>query len=295
VSRKPRIGLALGSGSARGWAHIGAIRALEERGVKFDMICGTSIGALVGAVYASRQLDQLEAWVTGLAWTKIVRLMDITWKGGLIRGQRLFNIFRATFQDREISELEVPFGAIATELNTGREIWLRQGKLLDVVRASIATPGLFTPVVHNGMLLVDGGLVNPVPVSMCRALGAEIVVAIDLSWGKLGPYRNRGREQPAAPQEPGLVERLKPGWLGGVRRKGDEPEIPSIFEVFNTALDIVEQRVARSRLSGEPADVLITPLLPNFGTLEYHRAKEAIAEGRLAVERMMPLIEQVIL
>jgi NTE family protein len=295
MSRKYRIGLALGSGSARGWAHIGAIRALEEKGVRPDIICGTSIGALVGAVYASNQLDELESWVTGLAWTKVVRLMDITWKGGLIRGQRLFNLFRATFRDLDISELDVQFGAVATELSSGREIWMRQGKLLDVVRASCAMPGLFTPVVRNGTVLVDGGLVNPVPVSMCRALGAEVVIAVDLSWGKLGPYRHRGRELPAKADEPGWFERLRPGWLGTVRGKDEEPDIPSIFQVFNTALDIVEQRVARSRLSGEPADVLITPLLPNFGTMEYHRAKEAIAEGRVAVERMMPLIEQVIL
>ena len=294
MSRKPRIGLALGAGSARGWAHIGAIRALEERGVKPDLICGTSIGALVGAVYASGQLDQLEAWVTGLAWSKVWRLMDITLKGGLIRGQRLFNLFRATFQELEISELATPFGAIATELSSGREIWLRQGKLFDVVRASIATPGLFTPVIHEGTVLVDGGLVNPVPVSMCRAFGAEIVIAVDLSWGKLGAYRNMGRELPAPLQEPSWFGRLTNGWLGGVRKGSGEPQIPSIFEVFNTALDIVEQRVARSRLAGEPADVLITPLLPNFGTMEYHRAREAIAEGRAAVERMMPLIEQVI-
>src|SRR3954469_11443197 len=295
MARKLRIGLALGSGSARGWAHIGAIRALEEKGVRPDFICGTSIGALVGAVYASGQLDELESWVTGLAWTKMVRLMDITWKGGLIRGQRLFNLFRVMFGDVEIAQLAVPFGAVATELSTGREIWLRHGKLFDVVRASIATPGLFTPVVHEGTILVDGGLVNPVPVSMCRALGAEVVIAVDLSWGKLGAYRNMGRELPAQPaQASGWLERVRPGWLGGVRVKGEEPQIPSIFEVFNTALDIVEQRVARSRLSGEPADVLITPLLPNFGTMEYHRAREAIAEGRTAVERMMPLIEQLI-
>jgi NTE family protein len=292
--RKPRIGLALGAGSARGWAHIGAIRALEERGVKPDLICGTSIGALVGAVYASGQLDQFESWVTGLAWTQVVRLMDITWKGGLIRGHRLFDLFRTTFRDREIAELETPFGCIATELSSGREIWLREGKLLDAVRASIATPGLFTPVIRNGTVLVDGGLVNPVPVSMCRAYGAEIVIAVDLSWGKLGPYRNMGRELPPSPPEaPGWLERLRPEWLGAARAKGEEPTIPSIFEVFTTALDIVEQRVARSRLAGEPADVLITPLLPHFGTMEYHRAKEAIAEGRAAVERMMPLIEQV--
>src|SRR5881394_1010048 len=297
LTRKPRIGLALGSGSARGWAHIGAIRALEERGVKPDLICGTSIGALVGAVYASGQLDQLEAWVTGLAWTKVVRLMDITSKGGLIRGQRLFNLFRATFQDLDISQLEVPFGAVATELSSGREIWLRHGKLLDVVRASIATPGLFTPVIHEGAVLVDGGLVNPVPVSMCRAFGAEIVIAVDLSWGKLGPYRNMGRELPAQlpPPATGWRERMRARWLSALGEKGDEPVIPSIFEVFNTALDIVEQRVARSRLAGEPADVLITPLLPNFGAMEYHRAKEAIAEGRAAVERMMPLIQQILL
>jgi NTE family protein len=297
VTSRPRIGLALGAGSARGWAHIGAIRALEEHGVKPDLICGTSIGALVGAVYASGELDQLESWVTGLAWTQVVRLMDITWKGGLIRGQRLFNLFRATFQDREISELPIPFGAIATELSSGREIWLRDGKLLDAVRASIATPGLFTPVIRNGVILVDGGLVNPVPVSMCRALGADLVIAIDLSWGKLGAYRRRrpqGDTQVEQREEPSWFGRLRPGWLGAVRATGKEPVIPSIFEVFNTALDIVEQRVARSRLSGEPADVLITPLLPDFGTMEYHRAKEAIAEGRVAVERMMPLIEQIL-
>jgi NTE family protein len=158
-------------------------------------------------------------------------------------------------------------------------------------RASIAAPGLFTPVVHEGAVLVDGGLVNPVPVSMCRAFGAEIVIAIDLSWGKLGPYRNMGRDLPALPAP-------HPGWLARLLRsstmKSDAPPIPSIFEVFNTALDIVEQRVARSRLAGEPADVMITPLLPNFGTMEYHRGREAIKEGRTAVERMMPLIEQVV-
>lgn len=295
--RKPKIGLALGSGSARGWAHIGAIRALEERGIRFDIICGTSVGALVGAVRASQQLDDFERWATSLTWTNVVRLMDLTWKGGLIRGQRLFNLFRATFRDLDIAELEMPFGAVATELRSGREIWLREGKLLDVVRASCALPGIFTPVVRNGAVLVDGGLVNPVPVSMCRAFGADIVIAVDLSWGKLGPYRSRGRELPEKEDpSPGWLERLRPSWLGSGQRPDVEPdpEVPSIFEVFNTALDIVEQRVARSRLAGEPADVLITPLLPDFGTMEYHRAAEAIAEGRAAVERMQPLLDQVV-
>ncbi len=297
MRRKPRIGLALGSGSARGWAHIGAIRALEERGVKPDIVCGTSIGALVAAFYAAGELDKLEGWVTGLAWTTVLRLMDLSWRGGLIRGNRLFTLFRSTFEDRDISELPIIYGAVATELASGREIWLREGKVLDAVRASCAMPGLFTPVIRNETLVVDGGLVNPVPVSMCRALGADLVIAIDLSWGKLGPYRERGKDRAIAPREvPGWVGKLKSGWLQrmGDKAKAEDIVIPSIFDVFTTALDIVEMKVARSRLAGEPADVMVTPLLPDFATMDFHRGREAIAEGRSAVERMGPLIEQVI-
>jgi NTE family protein len=301
LRRKLRLGLALGSGSARGWAHIGAIRALEERGIKPDLVCGSSIGALVGAAYAAGELDRLEEWVTGLAWTSVVRLMDLTWRGGLIRGTRLFTLFRTIFEDRDIADLPIPYGAIATELDSGRELWLRHGKLLEAVRASCAMPGLFTPVVRDGTVLVDGGLVNPVPVSMCRALGAEIVVAVDLSWGKLGPYR-RSKEREVAPrEEPSWLGRLKPQWTRSKAKRDDpsivkqeEPSIPSIFNVFMTSLDIVEMRVARSRLAGEPADVLITPLLPDFATMDFHRAREAIAEGRAAVERMGPLLAQVL-
>ena len=305
MRRKLRLGLALGSGSARGWAHIGVIRALEERGIKPDIVCGTSIGALVGGAYAAGELDRLEKWATGIAWTTVLRLMDLTWRGGLIRGTRLFTLFGTMLADREIDELPIPYGAIATELQSGRELWLRHGKLLEAVRASCAMPGLLTPVVRDGAVLVDGGLVNPVPVSMCRALGADLVVAVDLSWGKLGPYRRSKERREVVPRD-------EPSWIGRMtskltrrkeRRQGDpsivkqeeEPSIPSIFNVFLTSLDIVETRVARSRLAGEPADVLITPLLPDFATMDYHRAKEAIAEGRTAVERMAPLIDQVIL
>jgi NTE family protein len=163
-------------------------------------------------------------------------------------------------------------------------------------------PGLFTPVIRNDTVVVDGGLVNPVPVSMCRALGADLVIAVDLSWGKFGPYRDRGRgkngDRVIAPREvPGWIGKIKSGWLQRMQSKAKDAEevtIPSIFEVFTTALDIVEMKVARSRLAGDPADVLITPLLPDFATMDFHRAKEAIPEGRAAVERMAPLIDQVI-
>ena len=236
--------------------------------------------------------------MTGLAWTTVVRLMDLTWRGGLIRGQRLFNLFRSTFEDRDIAELPMLFGAVATELYSGRELWLRHGKILDAVRASCAMPGLFTPVIRDGVVVVDGGLVNPVPVSMCRALGAELVIAVDLSWGKLGPYRerrsSRGETTDVAPREvPGWLGRLRPGWIRS-QSKTEEATIPSIFNVFMTSLDVVEMKVARSRLAGEPADVLLTPLLPDFATMDFHRAKEAIVEGRAAVERMAPLLEQVL-
>jgi len=297
LRRKPRIGFALGSGSSRGWAHIGAIRALEARGIKPDVVCGCSIGALVGGAYAAGDLDKLEKWVTSLAWTTVVRMMDITWRGGLISGNRLFGLFRNTlFEKRDMAELPVKFADVATELATGRELWLSHGDLLDAVRASCAMPGIFRPVVRDDVVLVDGGLVNPVPVSMCRAFGADIVIAVDLSWGKLGPYR-----QLSGPRDRGLEVPPTAGdasWLGRLlrrpRKDADETRVPSIFEVFNTSLDIVEQRVARSRLAGDPADVLITPLLPHFGTMEYHRAAEAIAEGRAAVERMAPLLDQVL-
>jgi NTE family protein len=302
MARKLRLGLALGSGSARGWAHIGVIRALEERGIKPDVVCGSSVGALVGGVYAAGELDRLEQWVTGLAWTTVVRLMDLTWRGGLIRGTRLFTLFRTILADRQIDDLAIPYGAIATELHSGRELWLRHGNVLEAVRASCAMPGLFTPVVRDGVVLVDGGLVNPVPVSMCRALGAELVVAVDLSWGKLGPYRRSKERKVTTREEPSWIGKLTTKMMPGkgtpvdpsIVTQEEEPTIPSIFNVFMTALDIVETRVARSRLAGEPADVLITPLLPDFATMDFHRAEEAIAEGRAAVERMGPLLQQVL-
>jgi NTE family protein len=215
----------------------------------------------------------------------------------------MFTLFGTMFADREIDELPIPFGAIATELQSGRELWLRHGKLLEAVRASCAMPGLLTPVVRDGAVLVDGGLVNPVPVSMCRALGAELVVAVDLSWGKLGPYRRSKERREAVPRdEPSWIGRMASKWTRHKDRREDpsivkqeeEPSIPSIYNVFMTSLDIVEMRVARSRLAGEPADVLITPLLPDFATMDFHRAEEAIAEGRAAVDRMGPLLQQVL-
>lgn len=293
---KPRIGLALGSGGARGWSHIGVIRALHELGVKPDVVCGTSIGALVGTAYAAGDLDRLEHWLRGLGRSDVLKLMDVTWGGGLIKGRRLFELFSAHIADRDFAALAVACGVVATDLATGREVWLREGPLLEAVRASIAMPGLFTPVERDGMLLVDGGLVNPVPVSMCRALGAEVVIAVDLGWAKLGRFR-----QQVVPRRVGL---RAPSWLDRLTRlvrRGELSEAeerrnaPSIVEAIMTSIDIMQVRVARSRLAGDPAEVMVTPLLPDFATMDFHRAAEAIEEGRSAVERARPMLERMMM
>ena len=202
--RKPRVGLALGSGSARGWAHIGVIRALEQAGIRPDYVCGTSIGALVGAAYAAGELDRFEQWVLGLGIKDVVGFMDVSLGGGLFKGERLMGFFRDHFADRPIEQLAMPFAAVATALHNGAEIWLRRGSTLDAVRASIAMPGLFAPVLYDGMVLVDGGLVNPVPVSLARAMGADILIAVDLGSDILGRHL-RAELHPNRPRAPSAI------------------------------------------------------------------------------------------
>jgi len=292
--RRPKIGLALGAGGARGWAHIGAIRTLNEQGIRPDIVCGTSMGSLVGAAYAAGELERLEEWALSLGWRDVFGLMDFTWHGGLIRGKRLFEFMRARFGLQDIASLPLPYGAVATELATGREVWLREGHVLDAVRASIAIPGVFAPVLHDGELLVDGALVNPVPVSMCRALGADLVIAVDLGWAKLGYYRERARDQEDA------ADHGKPGWWSRFlparpdEAGGESPDMPSALGVFFSSFDIMQVRIGRSRLAGEPADALITPILPDFAMMDFHRAREAIDEGKAAAERARPVLEHLI-
>lgn len=292
--RKPRIGLALGAGGARGWAHIGVIRALQAAGVEPQVVCGASMGALIGAAYAGGTLERIEDWAQSLGWRDVLGLMDFTWRGGLIRGEKLFDFFRTRVEDRDITDFPMPFATVATELHTGREVWLREGKALDAVRASIAIPGVFAPVLRGNQVLVDGGLVNPVPVSLCRALGADIVIAVDLGWAKIGYYRERAQAvaRQKAEENPAWWSRF----IGIGETDSEEPvaRMPGALEVFLTSIDVMQVRVGRSRLAGEPADVLITPILPDFGMMEFHRAGEAIAEGRAATERSRAVLEHLI-
>jgi NTE family protein len=285
---RPRLGIALGSGSARGWAHIGVLRALHEAGIEPDVVCGTSIGAFVGAAYASGGLDQLETWVGGLSRRDVLGFFDVSLAGGLIKGARLLDFASTTFLDNTFADLDRPFACVATDLATGREIWLREGSVTDAVRASIALPGLFSPQVLDERFLVDGGLVNPVPVSLCRALDAEIVIAVDLGMDMLTTLQRRnGKPVVAGGGWRNAVGR----WFGGGEEK---PVLPSLADVVTNSIAIMQGRISRSRLAGEPADVLIAPRLGQLNLLDYHRGGEAIAAGRKATEHMLPLLHSLL-
>lgn len=265
-----KVGIALGAGSARGWAHIGVLRALEKAGIAPDIVCGTSIGALVGAVYAGDDILALEEWVTGLTWRKVLGFFDISFGGGILKGTKLMDFLRDNFMDKEIAGLARPFAAVATDLHSGREVWLREGSVVEAVRASIALPGLFSPFERDGRQLIDGALVNPVPVSLCRAMGADFVIAVDLGSNMIGRH----------------MTNVESG------ERGKKPL--SMIEVVTTSLNIMSTRITRSRLAGEPADVVIAPRLGRLGLLDYHRATEAIAEGRAATEIMIPQIRSLL-
>ena len=294
--RTPRIGLALGSGSARGWAHIGVIRALRDAGIEPHIVCGTSIGALVGAAEVDGDLDRLETWVRSLRLQTVVSFLDFSLGSGLIKGDKLIAFFRSHFVDRDIRELARPFGAVATDLQRGREVWLREGGVSDAVRASIALPGLFTPVQRDGSWLVDGGLVNPVPVSLCRAMGADIVIAVDLNSDLLGrhlkPKPARMPRKPVSPEPGTLADSVMARIQSGMAQLGiehdNEPRPPAMLDVLASSINIMQVLITRSRLAGEPADVLITPRLADLGLMEFHRAGVAIEAGRRATEAVMP-------
>ncbi|MCP5277049.1 MAG: patatin-like phospholipase family protein [Thiobacillus sp.] len=300
---RPRIGLALGSGSARGWAHVGVIRALEAAGIRPDLVCGTSIGALVGAACAAGELDRFEHWLLDLGMADVLAFMDVRLNGGLIKGDRLMEFFRRNFLDRPMEKLDLPLGVVATALHTGEEVWLREGSTIDAVRASIALPALFTPVVVEGRMLVDGGLVNPVPVSLARAMGADVVIAVDLNTDLLGRHLReppeRGETDEASAGEVSewmrkLQENLSALMPGREEREERGPRLPSMLDVVASSINIMQVRISRSRMAGEPPDAIVAPKLARLGLLDFHKAREAMEEGRRAVAAALPGIREVL-
>lgn len=301
-SARPQLGLALGGGAAKGWAHIGVLRKLTEIGIEPDVIAGTSIGSIVGAAYLSDHLDEIEDWVTHLSWADVVAMLDIKLSGGLIRGEKVINRLHPYLGDLTFEDLKKPFAAVAADLETGSEIWLREGGVLEAIRASIAIPPLFSPVKQKQRWLVDGGLVNPVPVSLCRAMGADIVIAVDLS--AQGPFSRPIVPKPKSPAEKTEKQPAKPadsllgvvdGVIGKLRNQKDpnEEPIPSFLSVAFRSLNIMTTRITRSRMAGEPAELVITPKLADISLMEFHRAKEAIALGYTAAERHASELENI--
>ena len=280
-----RIGLALGSGVARGWAHLGVLKAIDRLGLVPDVVAGSSIGSLVGGFYLAGHADVLEKWARSFTSLKMLRYLKMPMNGGMISGTRLFSEAERYLGDLRMDELKTPFVAVATDLWTGHEIWLSEGKVVDAMRASLSLPGIFKPKRVNGHWLVDGALVNPVPVSVCRALGAEMIIAVNLNADIMG----KAHEGDGPPDENGKsASKL----TSSFRHLGNGE--PSTFNVMVTSLNIIQDRIARSRLAGEPPDVSINPRIGHIGLLEFDRADELISAGEQAVERAMPEIEDAI-
>ncbi|MES0874651.1 patatin-like phospholipase RssA [Sinimarinibacterium thermocellulolyticum] len=309
VEQTPTIGLALGSGSARGWSHIGVIQELEAMGIRPQVVAGTSIGALVGAVYVAGQLDDFADWVRKLTVRDVVGLMDFTFSGGVVRGEKLFGSFSERHANPNIEDLKQRYASVCTEMKSGREIWITRGPVLAAARASCALPGVFSPVKHEGRWMLDGGLVNPVPVSAARALGADVVIAVNLNAQLVGAHLSRASRQlvekeidAEAAEAAARAERAQgasaaqpakdrsPSSRGFWQRvigyfESSDPEHPGLFDVLASSINIMQDRITRSRMAGDPPEVTLIPLLEDYALMDFHRADQAIEEGRNVVRR----------
>ncbi|MEZ5542219.1 MAG: patatin-like phospholipase family protein [Pseudomonadota bacterium] len=288
---KPRIGLALGSGSSRGWSHIGIIDALAGLDVAPDIVCGTSIGALVGASYLAGNLSRLDAWVRSLTRIETAKFLEISpGFNGFVNTKRLHGFLNehVARDDAMIEDFHKQYAAVSTDLASGREVWFTRGPLIEAVWASISLPGLFPAINNGGRWLVDGGLVNPVPVSVCRALGAEIVIAVNLNGGIAGKHFEHARKQTGQKNKvTDMVSDLVREYTGNLFNSDKEDEQPpGLFDAIAGSVNIAQDRITRSRMAGDPPDIVLSPRLAHIGLLEFHRAGETIEEGQNCVRRM---------
>jgi NTE family protein len=299
MTQQPTVGLALGSGASRGWAHIGILSALSDQGIDPSVICGTSIGALVGASYVAGNLDKLGAWTRSLTMMETAKFFEINASlRGFVRTERMHEFINDhVVSDRlTIEDLDKRFAAVATDLGSGREVWFTEGPVVEAVWASMSLPGLFPAIRHDDRWLVDGGLVNPVPVSVCRALGAEVVIAVNLNGDIVGKHLTRHK----LPQErnPGISGRItdlvREYTASLFPDEDDSEEEPGLFNAIASSVNIIQDRITRSRMAGDPPDILLSPRLSHIGLLEFYRAKETIEEGRRCAERAIEEIKRLL-
>jgi NTE family protein len=299
---RPIIGIALGGGAARGWAHIGVLKTLKDAGLEPDIVAGTSIGAVAGACYVTGRLQALEDFAGALTRRRVFGFLDFNFAGsGLITGQRLSSRLETHLQDVTIERLERKFVAVATELGTGHEVWLNKGSLVNALKASFALPGIFRPVKINGRWLIDGALVNPVPVSVCRALGARIVIAVTLSCDTVAKGSIIHDQEVLADLSMPPEDAQLPGSNGRaaihlLHRQifGKSDGAPGISAVMMDAINITQDRIARSRLAGDPPDITISPKVGTIGLFDFHRAAEAMAQGAKATEKQIDELKALI-
>lgn len=296
MSARPQIVLALGGGVARGWAHIGVLRTLAQAGLEPDVICGTSIGALIGGLHLAGKLDVIERWARSLTQRKLIGFLDFTFGGaGLFGGEKLEKLLEEQVGGVCIEMLPKPFVAVATELETGREAWLRDGALIQAMRASYALPGVFAPVKLDGRWLVDGALTNPCPTSVARSFGGKLVIGVSLHTDIMGspddaPSSKAPSLATAARQPDGIAKWLRPDRVILQRLFADRPDGPAISTVMIGALNILIDRLTRARLAGDPADVMIVPHVAHIGLIDFHRAEETIELGAKATREALPHI-----
>ena len=296
------IGLALGGGLARGFAHIGVLKSFERHGIKPSFVAGTSIGAVVGGCYLAGKLAELEEWALSLTRYKVFSYLDFKMRSpGLIGGGKLISMMEEHLKGVQIEQLPCPFVTIACDLKTGHEVWLRKGPLIEAMRASFALPGIFAPVKKDGRFLIDGALVNPVPTSVCQALGARMTIAVDLNADIIGKAAEPGKsyqkiigfdifddDASIPPEQQSFFSSFS---LASRLFKREDQNAPSIFGVMVSALNIIQDRLTRSRLAGEPPDVHVKPHIGHIGLLEFEKARELILAGEAAAERSMPKIK----
>lgn len=324
-----KIGIALGAGAARGWTHIGIIQALEKLGIKIDIVAGCSIGAYVGAAYASGKLEGLKEWSCSLSDWQVLALMGVGLRrGGIASGQKVFDKLASEFCAPTYEEMEKPFASVATDLYTGREVVFNSGNIGNTIQASCAIPALFAPVAHGDRWLVDGAVVNPVPVNLCRQLGADFVIAVNLNadfrplrleklrldheenqrktedfftksqnvlkqW--FSPDSKEESESKAAKKNEGIaseaIETIEETISSPPPNKVPKGNPPGIMSVMSSSLEILQARVTRSRLAGDPPDILIEPQLTDVGIMEFHRAEELCAKGEETIARLAEQIK----
>ncbi len=317
AKKNNKIGLALGSGSARGMSHIGVIQALRDMGIQPNVVAGCSVGAMVGASYATANLDKLTDWALSMTESKIKDFLSLNFSGsGFVNSLKLQQLFEQAIgiESLTFKDMKLPFGAVATNLNNGREVWLTEGSVHEALWSSMAFPGLFPSVLHNNQWLVDGGLVNPVPVSLCRALGADVVIAVNLNADIIKSYKTISQsdefddsDQPQTTSEDedeakneaenddnNFWQKTKSNFkkaMNLISADGSKVEAPTGIDVISNSIHIMSSHLTKSRLVGDPPDVLLQPRLTDVGLLQLYKAEKCIEEGRACVERMQAEIE----